>query len=109
MPANSDRRRYQVAVAHELLLRLAGSAPDDLLAHIRAAGYRMPAVDGPAMHRVMAALTAPSAEEPVWAAGGTGASVGGAGPAPAPAPALGHSDRPDVGDPSGDQAGGSAT
>jgi len=41
--------------------------PDtDLLAHIRSSDYRMPALDGVAIHRAMAVLQEPSEEEPVW-------------------------------------------
>lgn len=41
--------------------------PDtDLLAHIRSADYRLPALDGVAIHRTMAVLTQPAEEEPVW-------------------------------------------
>jgi hypothetical protein len=41
--------------------------PDtDLLAHIRSADYRMPALDGVAIHRAMAVLQQPGEEEPVW-------------------------------------------
>jgi hypothetical protein len=42
-------------------------APDpDLLGHIRAADYRLPKVDGVAIHRTMAVLQEPPEEEPVW-------------------------------------------
>jgi hypothetical protein len=41
--------------------------PDtDLLAHIRTSDYRMPTLDGVAIHRAMAVLQEPSEEEPVW-------------------------------------------
>jgi hypothetical protein len=46
-------------------------APDtDLLEHIRSVRYRMPALDGVALHRAMAVLQAPSEDEPVWTYGG---------------------------------------
>jgi hypothetical protein len=42
-------------------------APDpELLGHIRAADYRMPEIDGVAIHRTMAVLQEPPEEEPVW-------------------------------------------
>jgi len=42
-------------------------APDpELLGHIRAADYRMPEVDGVAVHRTMAVLQEPPEDEPVW-------------------------------------------
>jgi hypothetical protein len=41
--------------------------PDtELLAHIRSSEYRMPTLDGVAIHRAMAVLQEPSDEEPVW-------------------------------------------
>jgi hypothetical protein len=41
--------------------------PDtELLEHIRSAEYRMPSLDGVAIHRAMAVLQEPSDEEPVW-------------------------------------------
>jgi len=41
--------------------------PDSgLLQHIRSSQYRMPALDGVAIHRAMAVLQEPSDEEPVW-------------------------------------------
>jgi hypothetical protein len=47
--------------------------PDpDLLGHIRAADYRMPAVDAVAIHRTMAVLQEPPEEEPVWTYDGPG-------------------------------------
>ncbi len=42
-------------------------APDqELLAHIRTADYRIPSIDGVAIHRAMAVLQEPPEEEPVW-------------------------------------------
>ncbi len=42
-------------------------APDlELLGHIRSADYRMPELDGVAIHRAMAVLQEPADEEPVW-------------------------------------------
>jgi hypothetical protein len=41
--------------------------PDtELLEHIRSSEYRMPTLDGVAIHRAMAVLQEPSDEEPVW-------------------------------------------
>ncbi len=41
--------------------------PDtELLEHIRTSQYRMPSLDGVAIHRAMAVLQEPSDEEPVW-------------------------------------------
>jgi hypothetical protein len=42
-------------------------APDpELLDHIRVADYRIPELDGVAIHRTMAVLQEPAEEEPVW-------------------------------------------
>jgi hypothetical protein len=50
-----------------------GLSPDTgLLAHVRATGYRMPPVDGVAIHRAMAVLQEPSDEQPAWTYDGTG-------------------------------------
>jgi hypothetical protein len=47
-----------------------GLLPDPgLVAHIRSVDYICPGVDGPARHRAMAALQAPSDEEPAWTYG----------------------------------------
>jgi len=49
-------------------------APDpDLLGHIRAADYRMPELDGVAIHRTMAVLQEPPEDEPVWTYDGSSA------------------------------------
>jgi hypothetical protein len=53
-----------------------GLAPDpELLERIRSVDYRMPALDGVAIHRTMAVLQQPTEEEPVWTydGGGSGA------------------------------------
>jgi hypothetical protein len=48
-------------------LREHGLSPEpDLLAHIQQTQYRMPAVDGPAIHRALTVLMEPPADEPVW-------------------------------------------
>jgi hypothetical protein len=45
--------------------------PDpQLVSHIQSLNYATSAVDGVAMHRAMAALRAPSSEEPAWSFGG---------------------------------------
>jgi hypothetical protein len=47
-------------------------SPDTgLLEHIRSSRYRVPAVDGVAIHRAMAVLRRPIEEEPVWTYGGS--------------------------------------
>ncbi|WP_239339845.1 hypothetical protein [Frankia sp. CiP3] len=45
------------------------SPEEDLLTHIRQAQYRVPTVDGPAMHRVLAVLMEPPADEVAWTVG----------------------------------------
>ncbi len=47
-----------------------GLAPDaDLIAHIRRHGFIRPEVDGAAIHRALAALQEPAADEPAWTYG----------------------------------------
>ncbi len=47
-----------------------GVAPDlELLAHIRAQRYQLPLVDGAAMHRALAAMPQPWADQPHWTCG----------------------------------------
>ncbi len=44
-----------------------GLAPDaDLVAHIQRRGFVLPEVDGAAVHRALAALQEPAADEPTW-------------------------------------------
>jgi hypothetical protein len=48
-------------------------APDpELLDHIRSADYRLPRLDGVAIHRAMAVLQEPPEDEPVWTYDGSG-------------------------------------
>jgi len=52
--------------------------PDpDLLAHIRSADYRIPALDGVAIHRAMTVLMQPAEDEPVWTNDGSNPDPGG--------------------------------